>query len=532
MKKVVSLILVVTLLAAVGSLLTGCGDETSKDVKKFTVFGFSSEADTKKKEVYDYYQKKWEANADRPIEWIGGDLSMIMASGDYPDIIMGALFQNVDVAKYAEQEVLVPMDEYITEENTPNIWNMFTNHPTTKAIATSPDGHIYALPSYGGSPETFLETYWWINRQWLDKLGLEVPSTLPELKEVLRAFKNGDPNGNGKADEIPMTFFNEGAANYPETILSCWGVSTKFGMYDGYLNVQDGKVNFAPMMDEWKEMIKFYAELYKEGLLDVQCFTYEHNTYSSTIKSETPVVGVAFGGSTEMATHADQYEVIPPLSADGNIRPVMHIHPGAVGTRNLAFVTANCEDPKAALAWLDTFFSKEATLINQYGEVEGADLGNVKPSFYLEDGMYKWKDPAEQGYNSISEMYYGNTPKGPHILGYMNRQEDRGVFVEDMENWQALDKLWAMYEPYTDKETWPRPYYLPDDSSRLSVLQTDIFNHVEKNKADWIMGRSDVEEDWDEYLARLNEMGAEEYLEINQRTYDVYQKTVDEIVGK
>ncbi len=257
---------------------------------------------------------------------------------------MCAVFQNVDVAKYAAQGVLIPVDEYITEENTPNIWKMFTNHSTTKAIATSPDGHIYALSSYGGSPEPFLETYWWINQ-----------------------------------------------------------------------------------------------------------------------------------------------------------------------------------------AWLDTFYSKEASIINQYGEVEGAENCDLKKTFYMEDGMFKWNDYAEQGYGSISEMYYGNSTKGPHILGYMNRSEDRGVLIEDMDAWKELDELWAMYEPYADPETWPRPYYSPEDSSRLGVLQTDIFNVVEQNKANWIMGRSDVDADWDNYIKQLKTLGVDEYLEINQKTYDVFQQTIDEL---
>lgn len=530
MKRFIGFLLVVAMVVSFGTLMTGCGDE-GEGQSSFTVFGFSSEGSVDKEDIYTYYQNKWAANADRPIEWIGGDIQMIMASGDYPDIIMGAVFQNVDVAKYAEQGVLIPMDEYISEETTPNIWRMFTEQPTTKAIATSPDGHIYALPSYGGDKSPFLETYWWINKAWLDKLGLEIPTTLPELKEVLRAFKNGDPNGNGQADEIPMTFFNEGASNYPETILSCWGVSTKFGMYDGYLNVQKGKVSFTPMMPEWKEMIKFYADLYKEGLLDVQCFTYESNTFGSTIKSETPVVGVTFGGSTAFGSvNADQYAVMPPLSADGKITPVVHIHPGAIGTRNLVFVTSQCEDPAAALKWIDTFYSKDASIVNSYGEVEGTEGCNIKTSFTYEDGMYKWKDPAEQGYATISEMYYGNTPKGPHVLGYMDRSVDLGVILEDNEVFRGAADLYAMYEPYADTETWPRPYYLPEDSSRLSVLQTDIFNYVEQNKANWIMGRSDVEADWNAYIARLKELKVEEYLDINQRTYDVFQATLDEIV--
>lgn len=532
MKKIISCILVLTMVVSVMTLISGCGGEDAETAAKktFTVYGVDAADNPEHKDVVEFYQKKWAANCpDYDIEWIGGDIQMIMASGDFPDIITKVVFQNLDVAKYASQGILVPLEEYITEENTPNICRMFKEQPTTKAIATSPDGHIYALPNYSGDGGASMETYWWINKAWLDKLGLEIPTTLPELKEVLVAFKTKDPNGNGKADEIPMTFYNEGAYTYPETLLSCWGVSTKFGMYDSYLNVQNGKVNFTPMMDEWKKMIKFYAELYKEGLLDVECFTYKYASFSSRLSSEVPVVGVTFNMSNPFGVNADQYEVIPPISADGKIKPVVHIHPGVIGTRNVACITSNCEDPKAAMAWLDTFYSKEATITNWYGVTDDEANGKIKASFHKEGELYMWNDYAEQGYKSISEMYYGNSPSGPHILGYMNLNEDRGTIIEDNDVFRVYDELWEMYEPYIDKETWPRPYYDPEDSSRLSVIQTDLFNYVEKKKADWIMGRVDVESDWQNYLAELKELGADELLEINQRTYDIYQEIIDEV---
>lgn len=45
----------------------------------------------------------------------------------------------------------------------------------------------------------------WYNTEWLKELGLDEPTTTEELKEVLIAVKNSDYNGNGKADEIPLT---------------------------------------------------------------------------------------------------------------------------------------------------------------------------------------------------------------------------------------------------------------------------------------------------------------------------------------
>ncbi len=543
MKKVVSFVLVLVMLASMTVAFTACGGEEKKASTsdggpvKFTVHGFMYDAAPDKKDVYIQYQEKWAAKAkevaNAEIEWIGGDLSMSMAAGDYPDIILKNSFQNIDVARYAAQEVFVDMTPYINEENTPNIWKMFHNQPTTKAISTSPDGGIYALPSYSGNPGACVETYWWINDAWLKKLNLETPTNLDELYEVLKAFKSGDPNGNGKADEIPMTFYNEGAYNYPETLLSCWGVSTKFGMYDAYLNVQQGKVNFAPMMDEWKEMIKYYAKLYKEGLLDIQCFTYESNTFNSTLRADVPVVGVAFNAQNPFGPNADQYKVMLPLRAHADSPdPIMHIHPGVIGTRNALHITSSCEDPEAALRWIDTFYDPEQTLTNWYGEAGDGKYASFtyleNPDYSKGEANYMWKDPEASGYGTLVDMYNSNTCYGPHMVGYLELRDVRGKMIQDCETFSQHDELYAMYEPYMDTETWPRPYYDPDDSTRVSALQTDIFRWVEKNKADWIMGRSDVEKDWEGYIKELKKLEVEEFVEINQGAYDIFQNALND----
>ncbi len=529
MKKIISLVLVVAMIATAAVAFTGCGGNGKKE-GTFRVFGYAT--DSMKADVYEKYHAKWEANCEYDIEWMTGDIGMIMASGGYPDIIAKTQFQNVDVARYADEGILIPLEEYISEENTPNIWKMFQDFPTTKAIATSPDGHIYALPSYGGNKGQYVETCWWINRAWLDKLGLKAPTNLDELYEVLKAFKTKDPNGNGKADEIPMTFQNDGAYSYPETLLSCWGISTKFGMYDGYLNVQKGKVNFTPMMDEWKLMINYYAKLYKEGLLDREIFTQTSAIYSSKLKADTPIVGLTFNKENVFQPNEDQYEVILPLkaSADSKIKPVLHVHPGSMGTRNAAHVTSACKDPAAAMRWLDTFYDKEATLQNWYGEAgDGA-----KDTFTKEGNLYKWKDPSALGYDSVADMYAKNTTYGPHMLGYLNLElaedgGDVGVLVEDGEAFSSYREVYEMHEPYLDPETWPRPYYSPEDSNELSTIQTDIHAYVEEKKAEWILGRSNVDADWDAYIKRMKALGADRYLEINQDAYDVFAESLKDI---
>ncbi len=520
MKKVISIILALSLILTVAIGFAGCGKEEASG--KMTVYGGINSSSTNPDidAIHEEYHNIWAGyNPDVEIEWIEGDIKMIMASGDYPDVIIRAVFQNQDVAKYAAQGILLPMEEYITEENTPNIWKMFTDHPSTKAISTSPDGHIYALPSYTGNPSDYLETFFYINKVWLDKLNLEVPKTLDELYVVLKAFKTQDPNGNGKADEIPFLFGNEMAYSYPETLLSAWGISTKFGMYDGWMNVVNGKARFTPLLDEWREMCKFYNKLWEEGLLDIESFTMESAQYNSKVNASTPIVGFTFTRSFEKM---DDYIAIEPFSADGKITPVLHIHPGAIGVRNLAHITSNCKDPEAALKFIDGFYNKENGIINRYGGV-GEDK-----TFYMDGDMFCW-NPAPEGM-TISDAYSNRIP-GVGTFGYFDYATDIGTLLEDVDFLHKFDEQFKTVEKYVDKETWPRPYYTTEDATRVNELLTDITTYVEQMKANFIIGKADINDDkvWNDYIAKLKKLGADEYCAINQKALDIHYNVIAEM---
>ncbi|MBR2916250.1 MAG: extracellular solute-binding protein, partial [Clostridia bacterium] len=355
MKK--SLIKIVTLMLAVMTLVScfaGCKPkvttETISCVGADPNFrGFKEVG----QELLDYATSFTELN----IEWLGTtteQLKLQLASGNYPDVIFGNKLSAVEVVKYADTGVLIPLDEYINKKDTPNIYKMFEEYPEAKGIATLSDGHIYSLPAVEDFPAGAYESAFYINKAWLDKLDLKVPKTLDDLYEVLKAFKTKDPNGNGQADEIPMTWYNNAGYSYPEVLLSAWGVSAKHGTWDQYLAIVDGKVKFAPVMDEWKELMKFYNKLYKEGLLDMECMTQNQASFNAKVANQTSKVGF-FWNDSNICAHPEEYIAIAPLSVDGKVKPQLHLHPLGItkANTNMFEITAKCEDPAAVMRWVD-----------------------------------------------------------------------------------------------------------------------------------------------------------------------------------
>lgn len=137
-----------------------------------------------------------------------------IASGDLPDAIFNAAAGDYDLLNWAESGVIIPLEDLI-DEHMPNFKKILDEKPHYRDLLTAPDGHIYSLPfieELGEGKESIhtVNDMAWINVEWLDNLGLDMPETTDELMTVLEAFKNDDPNGNGEADEIPFSFIDDG----------------------------------------------------------------------------------------------------------------------------------------------------------------------------------------------------------------------------------------------------------------------------------------------------------------------------------
>ncbi len=161
---------------------------------------------------------------------MGADLAekrnLLLASGDYPEIFMKSSFTMTDLNKYGSQGLFLPLEDLI-KEHAPNLTKVLDERDAWKYL-TSADGHIYSLPEIGRQ-EGAVTTYW-INKRWMDNLGLEEPKNLDELYNVLKAFKEQDANGNGDTDdEIPFTATD---VVKPDLLLPYFDINYDYGTKD------------------------------------------------------------------------------------------------------------------------------------------------------------------------------------------------------------------------------------------------------------------------------------------------------------
>ena len=171
--------------------------------------------------------------------------------------------------------------------------------------------------------------------------------------DAMRAFKNGDPNGNGKADEIPFVVMRL----WQEVYISLGQMMGPFGYTYGY-QIEDGKVIDPRLLPEYKDGIKFLRQLWTEGLMDPELFTQDTPTYRAKAQAQPPVYGFAVtwrqGYTFGEEVAQKNYVPIPPLMDENGVRRWWGLKQRTTVSESLV-ITSAAEDPipQVVARWVD-----------------------------------------------------------------------------------------------------------------------------------------------------------------------------------
>ncbi len=240
--------------------------------------------------------------------------NLTVASGDLPDAILDAGYSDYDLQKLGKDGTIIPVEDLI-DQYMPNFKKVLEEKPEYKSMITATDGHIYAFPwieELGAGKESIhsIDTFPWINVEWLNNLGLDMPTNAEELKEVLLAFKNDDPNGNGQADEIPLSFIINHGGEDLAFLFNPFGLGDN---WDHTVVSNDGKVVFTAADEGYRDAMMYFADLYKNNLIDEEAFEQDFNTYVAKGKDEK--YGLYFTwDKANISGDNDKYELMPPLA--------------------------------------------------------------------------------------------------------------------------------------------------------------------------------------------------------------------------
>ena len=428
--------------------------------------------------------------------------NLMLSSGDLPDILAYELVE--DLERLGTEGGLIPLEELI-DKHGPNIKKFWEENPRYKKDAVAANGHIYMIPNYNDYFNLKASQGYYIRKDWLNKLGLKEPQTIDELYEVLVAFKTKDPNGNGKADEIP--FFTRG--DIPRKILL--SLLDVFQVSPVWTLDKNGQVIYGPAQDQYKVAMQEISKWYKEGLIDPEVFTrglssrdYMLNNDLGGFTNDWFASTASYNKKLENIIPGFDFAPMLPVEYNGE-RKTLISRPTYMGGWG---ITVSAKNPVAIVKYFDFWYSPEGRNMWNFGiENKEWEMKDGKPHFT----DYVLKNP--DGKNPLT------------VIKESGAQFRMGMFQDANYELQwtepaALDALELYTKNNAIADGLPILKYTKDEIKELNKIETQMRNYTEEMGQKWIMGVSDVNTDWNAYTKRLSELGLARAQEIQKQAYD------------
>ena len=491
--------------------LAGCTKEVKQEESAVTLTALQYELENQGIDFGDLWffkqlEEKTGVHVDfaevKEVDW-ETRISLMFASGRYKDMILRG---SLNTEEYGvTQGLLLPLDDYLAD-HMPNYFSRLNQDGVGDAIPSS-DGKSYYI-GYLLSQNINTDGHFFINRTWLDKLGLPVPTTIEELTDVLRAFRDGDPNGNGLADEVPYqaTFDDTNSGIY--NVFSAWGNPMNV---DFVFIGDDGRVRFAPQEAGFREGVEWLHLLCEEKLLDMACVTQGSNLWVVKVNRDTAGYFSYWrlGNAALDRRIAEQFECITPVAAQGyNTKLARNSDVVEFG----AALTVQNRNVPASLRWLDAQMETETMLVSQNGPV-GEMLGKT------EDGRYQVLHvPQGNELYSIVPVICGQffAPDEYYEQVYVPAQhrQEKSAYSAMYEEAGVLENTSYRLLKYVAPKTG-------EEAARIAQLKTQLEAVINRALADF-MAHGVTDAAYAAFEQAMLDAGAAEYTALYQTAYDRY----------
>jgi putative aldouronate transport system substrate-binding protein len=459
-------------------------------------------------------------------------INLMFSAGEaLPDVFLKASLPNTMLITLGSAGLIVPLQDLI-EQHGYNTKMLFEEKMPALPAITAADGNIYSLCSWSSHEPNQLSMRFFINTYFLEKLGMKEPTTTDELYEYLKAVKTRDPNGNGKADEIPLiTSTNGWNAQIDGFLMNAFiinetSTSTDPAQRRRVFLTHDGKIDVAFNKPEWREGLAYMHKLYAEGLLAPESFTLKAADIVALVENEgVPIVGSTTNGSPHVFATVDGerrkiYKAIAPIKGPNGVQLAWYNEYMGPETGDFV-ITKDCKIPEVAMKWADYQYTPDFTMRNRYGILdrdwliphEGTLAVDGQPALYEE--ILKFGAPTS--------AYWANGLRWGRWGAYKRPLSETDPFELE----KVLYDAYLLYLPYAYRKSVPFTLqYTADEARRYSELNRTIIEYVEQSLAGFVTGRLNLDQNWNRYLADLDRMGLAELIELTQTSFDRSWKKV------
>ena len=452
------------------------------------------------------------------IDWINPpegeelqQLNLMISSNDLPDMAYYK-WSNYPGGpdKLVADGVILKLNDYINKYS-PSLVKVYQDNPDVRKAVMTDSGNLYSYPIIQKDPLLYVNFGMVLRKDWLARLGLKPPVTINDWHNVLTAFKNGDPNGNGKQDEIPL----EAAYNISygvQDMISAWGINWDF--YAG----KDNQAHYGPYEPQYKDYLRTMAAWYKEGLIDTDFATLKQQQISAKVTSNQ--AGAAKIGLGDLLTWAkglgntDAFVGVPNpvLKAGDTPMANQQVTPPYNGSGTV--ISMKSKYKVEAAKWLDYGYSPAGILLLNYGrEGEQYNMVNGKP--VLVDSILR--NPKMSINVALSQFAMGASS-----MAFWNDAGVREARQISLPMQQQCSEAWSTEDT---SMVWPAPVTpTPAESQQLSSIMTDVKTYVDERTLAFIMGKANVDADFGKYVQTLKDLGVEKAIAIENAGLQRYLK--------
>jgi putative aldouronate transport system substrate-binding protein len=434
-------------------------------------------------------------NSKLKIQWVSANnyddkLNVTLASGDIPELTFikdpfSSVFRNA-----VSQGAFWDIGPYIKDY--PNLSAKISK--TAWELTKMQDGKNYGIPRPRPSEG---DPFFIIRKDWLDRVGLQIPTTTDELYNVMKAFAEKDPDKNGKNDTIPLTAYVN-----PSDMGALGQVESSFTGVNGKWKLQDGKLVYTALLPETRKALEYLAKAYKEKLIPEDFASMKLS--QSTDQFKAGKAGIIVEKAGTMADYYDKIKLIDPNFKQTDFYPVTSLNgynpkgPGFSGTLAIPKTVPEAK-MKRILKLVDTWMNDDVFNIQQYG-FEGTD-------YTVKDGVkvINTEQLAKDNGPDFNQIVYVADPYASSTKVYFPQEvNDLYKKIQDERaKTSVADISIGLYSPTAVKA-------LPEIDKKVQDMKTKI-----------ILGREPLSA-WDDFVNQLK--NNPDMVKMSQELTDAYQK--------
>ncbi len=402
-------------------------------------------------------------------------------------------------AKALEDSTILALNDII-DKHAPNFKAVLAEHPEWKKEVSLDDGSVYMFPFIRGDEFLRVTGGFAMRKDWLDKLGLNVPQTIDDWYNVLSAFKKNDMNNDGNSeDELPYVCDSLGGV---QNFSSAWGLRR-----GAYLSGVELKYGF--LQPEYRDFLTTMAKWYAEGLIDDSGDKEAKMTGSLGGSYYGAILG-NFGRFTQLARESQPdftlvgvpYPKGPAGISYSPLEPAVQDSGTAI--------TPNCKHVKEAAEYLDYGYGKDGHMAFNFGkEGESYTMKDGEP-IYMDTILHNPKLPVA---NAL--IRYALSISSGSFVQDVRYMKQNCVFPEQEE------ALHAWIDGSDPSLQLPPSNFTTAESEKFNELIPDINSYADDMITKFIKGEESLD-NFDQFVGQIKKLHIDEVIKLQQAALDRY----------